>query len=219
MLSLQEFKNVIQIIKGNSSRVSSIVDATDWHELYNLINDDTLLYLLEKIMDDHDGWIGYWIYEQNFGEDWDDHTAREADGTPIILKTPEQLYHYLVREKINKTERKIVFNIPSKDIEGLNDFEVTYCPESGKYSFSLETIYQFDNPEKYNSKDYLLDIYRKFREWMIESGYNTKKNISLSTLFSENGVANEFKSIESLFSAFKVFTRGIWESEIEENNF
>ena len=219
MLSLQEFKNVIQKIQKNKDRVDAIVDATDWDELYSLINDDMLLYLLEKIMDDQNDWIGYWIYEQNFGEDWDNQTAREADGTPIILKTPEQLYHYLVSEKISKTEREIVFSIPTKDIEGLNDFEVTYCPESGKYSFFLETIYQFDDPERYGSKEYLLDIYRKFREWMIESGYNTKKSICLGTLFSENGVSNEFKSIESLFSALKVFANGIWESEIEENNF
>ena len=56
---------------------------------------DDVVELLELAMNDEDHWIGYWFFERDCGEDWDDTTACDADGNPIVLKTQEQLYKYL----------------------------------------------------------------------------------------------------------------------------
>lgn len=52
---------------------------------------------MSKVMHDKDDWISYWIYEQDFGKEWDENTACEEDGTPIVCTTPRQLYDFLLR--------------------------------------------------------------------------------------------------------------------------
>lgn len=59
---------------------------------------DDVIELLELTMNDEDHWIGYWFFERDCGEDWDDATACDADGRPIILKTQLELYDYLKEE-------------------------------------------------------------------------------------------------------------------------
>lgn len=68
----------------------------EWISDISLLDD--VVELLELAMNDEDHWIGYWLFEQNCGEDWDDATACDADGHPIILKTQLELYLYLAKE-------------------------------------------------------------------------------------------------------------------------
>ena len=68
----------------------------EWISGISLLDD--VVELLELAMNDEDHWIGYWLFEQNCGEDWDDATACDADGHPIILKTQLELYLYLAKE-------------------------------------------------------------------------------------------------------------------------
>ena len=62
---------------------------------------DTLLRVLEIIFDDRGEWISYWIYELDYGTR-DDLSATNADGTPIPLKTIEDLYTLLIKNKIER---------------------------------------------------------------------------------------------------------------------
>lgn len=68
----------------------------EWISDISLLDD--VVELLELAMNDEDHWIGYWLFEQNCGEDWDDATACDADGHPFVLKTQLELYDYLVKE-------------------------------------------------------------------------------------------------------------------------
>lgn len=68
----------------------------EWISGISLLDD--AVELLELVMHDEDHWIGYWLFERDCGEDWDDTMACDADGHPIVLKTQLELYDYLVKE-------------------------------------------------------------------------------------------------------------------------
>ena len=42
--------------------------------------------------------ISYFIYDLKYGEKWTETSITESDGTPIPLRTPEELYDYLLNE-------------------------------------------------------------------------------------------------------------------------
>lgn len=49
-------------------------------------------------------WFTWWLYELPMlkNKNSKEHYAIEADGTPIILDTPEQLYDFLEKNKVEK---------------------------------------------------------------------------------------------------------------------
>ena len=58
---------------------------------------ETVIDLLEFIFNDKNQWIKYWIFELDFGKNYEDGDAKDADGSNIPLKTVEDLYDFLVR--------------------------------------------------------------------------------------------------------------------------
>ena len=53
--------------------------------------------LLEFIFNDENQWISYWIFELDFGKDYEDGWVTQKDGAVIPLKTVEDLYDLLVK--------------------------------------------------------------------------------------------------------------------------
>lgn len=51
-----------------------------------------LVELLKKLTNDSNDWISYYCWEIDFGDKYYEGCVTEADGTPIPLKTPEDLY-------------------------------------------------------------------------------------------------------------------------------
>jgi len=63
----------------------------------NLVSD--VLELLERIMDDKNEWISYWVYELDCGnKTWSDSAVIDAENNPISLKTIEDLWDILQNE-------------------------------------------------------------------------------------------------------------------------
>ena len=64
----------------------------------------TALRLLHIIFGeaDKDKWIEYFCFELNFGRKWESGMITEKDGTDIILKTPEDLYDLLQKNKLKE---------------------------------------------------------------------------------------------------------------------
>lgn len=56
---------------------------------------DHLVALLSQLCCDKGEWISYYIWELDFGEKYTEESVTEADGTPIPLKTPEDLWNLL----------------------------------------------------------------------------------------------------------------------------
>ena len=65
--------------------------------IYPPLCTSTVIDLLEFIFNDKNRWINYWIFELDFGKDYEDGDAKDADGSNIPLKTVEDLYDLLVR--------------------------------------------------------------------------------------------------------------------------
>ena len=65
---------------------------------------DKIVSLLSKIMrcEDIDAYgtndIDYFIYEIDFGKKWPEYSAYDEHGAPIPMRTPEELYDYLIKE-------------------------------------------------------------------------------------------------------------------------
>lgn len=42
--------------------------------------------------------IVYFVYDLNYGKNWNENSLTENDGTPIDISTAEKLYDYLIKE-------------------------------------------------------------------------------------------------------------------------
>lgn len=58
---------------------------------------ETVIDLLEFIFNDKNQWISYWIFELDFGKDYEDGYVKDEHGEVIPLKATEDLYDLLVR--------------------------------------------------------------------------------------------------------------------------
>lgn len=66
-------------------------------EVYPPMCTETVIDLLEFIFNDKDQWINYWIFELDFGKNYEDGYVKDEHGEVIALKTAEDLYDLLVR--------------------------------------------------------------------------------------------------------------------------
>lgn len=55
-----------------------------------------LFDILKEEFSDKDDWIGWWVYEKDFGSR-KDLTAKHQNGKKIKLDTPQQLYKFLIK--------------------------------------------------------------------------------------------------------------------------
>lgn len=103
MISFEKFKEYIDKYKELLDKEERLDDALkafsldfggfnieDMHELFPK--------MLAELTRDKDDWIGYFIYELNWGRDWTENSVTEMDGTPIKLQTIEDLYNLLESE-------------------------------------------------------------------------------------------------------------------------
>ena len=65
--------------------------------IYPPVCTETVIDLLEFIFNDKNQWISYWIFELDFGKDYEDGYVKDEHGEVIPLKTTEDLYDLLVR--------------------------------------------------------------------------------------------------------------------------
>ena len=56
---------------------------------------NVLVKILRDLTNDENDNIGYWLWELEFGEKYTEGCITEADGTPIPLKTIEDLWNLL----------------------------------------------------------------------------------------------------------------------------
>ena len=68
-------------------------------KLWNTLNVNTEIAILEKAMEDTEEWIEYYIYDCNWGEE-DNNVS--IDGKVVPFRTYENLYEVIRREKSDK---------------------------------------------------------------------------------------------------------------------
>ncbi|MCQ2522646.1 MAG: hypothetical protein MJ105_09760 [Lachnospiraceae bacterium] len=105
-LECEEFVSIIDRLRETSDLVDK-VDELFRNSRENIENDfcnaaglqisheSVVVKLLKKLMHDKHEWIDYFIYELDYGRNYEPGMIKEADGTNIDLSSAEALYGYL----------------------------------------------------------------------------------------------------------------------------
>lgn len=100
LLSKEEFTKIIESYKKSfdfTDELNKLFDRYDCDgEIYPPIGSEDVVTLLEFIFDDRDEWISYWIFELDFGKEYEDGYVQGRNGEIIPLRTPEDLYAFLI---------------------------------------------------------------------------------------------------------------------------
>lgn len=84
--------------------INSIKETLDFQEKLDKVLDcvtsfpdciESTINLLGKLMNENDEMIGYFIFELNFGLDYEEGMVTTKDDEPIDISTAEKLYEYL----------------------------------------------------------------------------------------------------------------------------
>ena len=99
-MTKQDFCECMELIKEQYDRCDKLND--DIYEifgggdkLWDTLNVNTEIEILEKAMDDKDEWIEYYIYDCSWGSV--DNDVR-INGEPVPFKTYEDLYYMIKTE-------------------------------------------------------------------------------------------------------------------------
>jgi len=95
----KSIKGLIETFNKNDAFSKAMEKVSDTYFISELHHpaSSIALGLLEAIFKDEGEWISYWMFELDYGLKADDLTAHEADGTPISLKTIQDLYNLLIK--------------------------------------------------------------------------------------------------------------------------
>lgn len=103
-MTLDQLRDNLSFLKRRCAQIDAIdkiladynPDLPTWFPV-DMEMEDRLVAAWERELADVDGWLSYYIYELNFGEDVASDSVLDADGTPIPLKTVEDLWK-LIKE-------------------------------------------------------------------------------------------------------------------------
>jgi hypothetical protein len=116
--------------------------------VYDTHLEDALIRELEKEFEDEDSWISYFVYELEFGtKDWACNCGNTQDGRTICLKTPEDLYDFLV-ENIREKRSKEIFGtaVPVRDTKDVKKPYKRVWPMNDGSAIEAE-CFDYDSPE------------------------------------------------------------------------
>ena len=101
IMSKESFCRVMDNYKAMFSFTDEMNELFDKYKadgnIYPPLCTSTVIDLLEFIFNDKDQWINYWIFELDFGKNYEDGYVKDEHGEVIPLKTTEDLYDLLVR--------------------------------------------------------------------------------------------------------------------------
>ena len=98
MDKLQELSKIEEEINRSVKKLAPDFNMICFGEYTSLITK-----ILHDVFEDQDDWIGYYIFERNFGKDAKLGDVTDKKGKPIPFKTHEDLYNMLIR---NQKEKK-----------------------------------------------------------------------------------------------------------------
>lgn len=99
----EQFVKIINAIKEYHRKIDNIQTVLEENcgidtVFYPPSLENTLIDVLSIIFNDEGDDIEYFIYELEFGEDWEPGAITTEDGKDIKMQTAEDLYDYLIEE-------------------------------------------------------------------------------------------------------------------------
>ena len=116
MISKENFVSVIDAIEQFLREEDRLYHETNGVlRLYenDAINDmvSSFFCFLLKLFNDENDWIGYYMYELDFGKGWTETSVVEEDGSVIYLRNAGELYDFLIKNIESKTNSdKVIEN-------------------------------------------------------------------------------------------------------------
>lgn len=102
-MTKETFVSVMNGMKKTREKIQKIEDVlseTCEDSVYCPPSDtNILLDLLSDLFIDKNDWIGYFIYELDFGKRWKKGMITEEDGTDVKMETPFDLYDVLIKDQ------------------------------------------------------------------------------------------------------------------------
>lgn len=97
MISYEKFSNYLAKLQKDYEYMDKVTDILNTDMFYdNLGNSiDVAVDLLRTVMHDTGDWIGYWIYELDFGRKYKSGDVIDVNGVPIPFGSARELYNYL----------------------------------------------------------------------------------------------------------------------------
>lgn len=100
---------------------------------------------------------------------------------------------------------QLIYGYP---IDGPYDFELWYDSAKKKYSFSIETLIEF-NDANAGSKNFVRNILKEFALWMLENNHDLTYRLSYWDVFNHGiTIDGEYDTIEQAYAAFRVLALG-----------
>ncbi len=100
MISKEFFVKVINELRDLSCIYDDINDIgrkLSSFGIYCYEYEDLIVKILQEVFKDKkNDWLGYYIYELNFGKNWVEGKVTDREGNDIPLKTAENLYDILM---------------------------------------------------------------------------------------------------------------------------
>jgi hypothetical protein len=62
----------------------------------------TICNYIKEVFNDKGEWFDYWFYELDRGEKYTPDSCTQKDGTPIVIKTVEDIYNFLKENQTNE---------------------------------------------------------------------------------------------------------------------
>lgn len=102
-------------------------------------------------------------------------------------------------------KKKLVYGYP---VDGPYDFELWYDNVEKKYSFSIETLIEF-NDEDAGPKNFVRNILKEFALWMLENNHDLTYRLSYWDVFNHGlTIDGKYDTVEQAYATFKVLALG-----------
>jgi hypothetical protein len=97
-MTLKEFEDYIETIHRYNARDAMISSLLETEGFITYTSKLTLAVasLLSTVMNDRDDWIGYWLWECNFGTEYEKLGGYTPNDEKIPMTTVEELYNWLM---------------------------------------------------------------------------------------------------------------------------
>lgn len=111
MITKKQFIDIITVLDEQTQHDLKCANAIQTvfedanYALYNnsFLYNSIVKFLVEAMNDRHE-WIEYFIHELDYGRKYTDGTIKEKDGSSIRMSTAEELYDFLVGQKLKVYE-------------------------------------------------------------------------------------------------------------------
>jgi len=108
MISEKDFVSTLEKLKKKSQFEDDIGNVfLKYEESYPTFPSciDEAVFALDRCFENNeDDWVGYWVFELDFGRRYHDGCVMTKDGEKIDISTPDKLYKFILTLKENSDE-------------------------------------------------------------------------------------------------------------------